>query len=269
MKILKQNGDNGKILRAQGSGKVLKQNYNFSTKIIGQGDVSKYLKVHIPQTIQLSDNAYSVMCWQQFPNEDIIPKCKRGFYNVFGGDDGLAMRSDGVTRTYAFIVNTINSSANISLPSTLGGKEMNAYVQDSNGATLYLNNSTNSKNDYTDNATIDNINILSDVVLYQSGSGFNVSTWCFYNRKINPEEVEYYFNKGLGNDVLSKNKLLYYFNFKLAELLDFSDAQDGSDMRIGVRNSGEVINGHAEFIGLPAGTIQEQLDYANTNLFQY
>ena len=52
-----------------------------------------------------------------------------------------------------------------------------------------------------------------------------------------------------------------------AEILDFSAAQDGSDMRVGVRNFGSVINGHGEIIGLPAGTLEEQVDYANANLF--
>ncbi len=51
-----------------------------------------------------------------------------------------------------------------------------------------------------------------------------------------------------------------------AEILDFSAAQDGSDMRVGMRDvSGN--NKHAEFDDLPAGTNASKLAFINTTSY--
>ena len=88
-----------------------------------------------------------------------------------------------------------------------------------------------------------------------------------YDRTLTDAEIAYQYNLGLGNEALYTTSLTHEFKMQKAEILDFSAAQDGSDMRVGVRNFGSVVNGHGEIIGLPAGTLQEQVDWANANLF--
>jgi len=88
----------------------------------------------------------------------------------------------------------------------------------------------------------------------------------FYSRNISEGESLYAYAHGLGSDPqLSVGlEINMYCNF--AEILDFSAAQDGSDLRVGCRDySGN--NHHGEIMNLPAGTLQEQLDWANANLF--
>ena len=88
----------------------------------------------------------------------------------------------------------------------------------------------------------------------------------FYSRSISEGESLYAYANGLGSDpqLTVGLEINMYCNF--AEILDFSTLQDGSDMRVGCRDySGN--NHHGEIMNLPAGTLQEQLDWANANLF--
>lgn len=87
-----------------------------------------------------------------------------------------------------------------------------------------------------------------------------------YDRGITSEEINYFYNNGLGNSELNRSGLIYQSRLEKAEILDFSANQDGSDLRVGLRDESENLN-HGEQTGLPAGTLQEQVDYANNNLF--
>lgn len=112
-----------------------------------------------------------------------------------------------------------------------------------------------------------------------NSTGYHLSTgastargnWDFYEFRLFDclfinSEIVFNANNGTFNDPFSNLALKLWYKFELAEILDFSDALDGSDMRIGIRDfSGN--NRHLELIGLPAGTTQEKLDYANANLF--
>jgi hypothetical protein len=86
-----------------------------------------------------------------------------------------------------------------------------------------------------------------------------------FNRVFNITEILYNSNNGTYNEPFSLLGIEVWYKFDLAEILDFSDALDNSDLRVGVRDfSGN--NRHGELINLPAGTLQEKLDYANANL---
>ena len=87
-----------------------------------------------------------------------------------------------------------------------------------------------------------------------------------FNREISLTEQKYIYNNGLGNLPLSETGLIAHLKNSLAELIDFSAAQDGSDIQVAVRDiSGQ--DNHAKITNLPAGTNQEKVDYANANLF--
>ena len=88
----------------------------------------------------------------------------------------------------------------------------------------------------------------------------------FYSRSISEGESKYAYANGLGSDPQLSVGLEINLYCDKAEILDFSALQDGSDMRVGCRDySGN--NHHGQIMNLPAGTLQEQLDWANANLF--
>jgi len=95
----------------------------------------------------------------------------------------------------------------------------------------------------------------------------NIGRIMLFDRELSDVEYRYLYNNRLGRDLLSKDGLLLDLHNNRAEILDFSEEQDGSDTRVGVRDfSGN--NYHGEIMNLPAGTLEEQLSYANVNLFK-
>jgi len=87
------------------------------------------------------------------------------------------------------------------------------------------------------------------------------------DRELTSDELNYLYNNKLGRNPLTEEGLILDIRNNFAEILDFSEEQDGSDTRVGVRDfSGN--NYHGEIMNLPAGTLEEQLNYANANLFK-
>lgn len=87
-----------------------------------------------------------------------------------------------------------------------------------------------------------------------------------FDRKLTLAELIYLESNRLFSDLQSRVGLFGDYIFNKAEILDFSPMQNGSDMRVGCRDiSGN--NRHAELMSLPAGTIEQKVDYANANLF--
>lgn len=99
-----------------------------------------------------------------------------------------------------------------------------------------------------------------------SNSSIKHNRFVMYSRELSLSEIRYYYNNSLGNDLQSTTGIEIDLHCNKAEILDFSLLQDGSDMRVGCRDySG--FNRHGEIMNLPAGTLQQKLDYANANLF--
>lgn len=88
----------------------------------------------------------------------------------------------------------------------------------------------------------------------------------FFNREISTSEYLFYFNNSSGNNPQSTLGLEIDLHCNFAEILDFSPLQNGSDMRVGCRDYSGY-NRHGEIMNLPAGTLQQKLDFANANLF--
>lgn len=92
------------------------------------------------------------------------------------------------------------------------------------------------------------------------------SACIIYDRELLMGELDYTYNNLSGHQPFTLFGVKAYYLFQKAELLDFSTGQDGSDMRVGVRDfSGN--NNHLFFTGLGAGTNASKLAYANANLF--
>lgn len=82
-----------------------------------------------------------------------------------------------------------------------------------------------------------------------------------FDRHLSLNEYRYINNNSNGNPPLTRDGLFIYLKLDRAEILTIGGAD-----KIGVRDySGN--NRHGEITNLPAGTIQEQLDWANSNLF--
>lgn len=82
-----------------------------------------------------------------------------------------------------------------------------------------------------------------------------------FDRKISLDEYRHINNNRNGNPPLTNQGLFIYLKLNGAEILSI-----GGIDKVGVRDySGN--NRHGEIMNLPAGTLQEQLDWANANLF--
>ena len=87
-----------------------------------------------------------------------------------------------------------------------------------------------------------------------------------FNRTAPDSEYFFYFNNRIGANLQSREGVILDILMDEAEILDFSLLQDGSDMRVGCRDySG--FNRHGQIMNLPAGSLTDQLAFANANLF--
>lgn len=267
MATVLQNSD-GKILR-NSAGKILKQNYNIgkglsagtsvylSAKIRGLSLGLGYTIDMVSGSITLGNNVavhsinFSDLSGLHFGAFYTQSHCARinstyngviGAYNFLNASNAKKMQTF-VANTYlasSFSINYTNATAINSWTNETTSK----YLPYGIVTSLYFNKS----------------------VLDYISKGFPIYEYRLYSRTTALNEIVYESNNGIFNEPLSTLGLECWYKFDAAELLDFSDALDGSDMRVGIRDfSGN--SRHLEFIGLPAGTNAEKITYANTNLF--
>lgn len=67
----------------------------------------------------------------------------------------------------------------------------------------------------------------------------------FYNKVLMDNEISINYNGGIGGNPCVTENIFAWFEFERFELLDFSELQDGSDMRIGIKDISGNYN-HAE-----------------------
>ena len=93
-----------------------------------------------------------------------------------------------------------------------------------------------------------------------------INGFVLFNRLTSDEEYMFFLSNKNGGGLQSNIGVLVDIRCNEAEILDFSTLQDGSDMRVGVRDySGN--NHHGQIMNLPAGSLEDKLAYANANLF--
>ena len=93
------------------------------------------------------------------------------------------------------------------------------------------------------------INIETFFLFKYSGGGFNsnypMDEFRFYKTALRPDQVLLNYNSRIGANPCETENLLVWYQFEKFETLDFSILQDGSDMRLGMRDmSGK--NNHGE-----------------------
>lgn len=255
--ILKQNVGN-KILRQNQGGKILKANYNFGKSI-------QNFIIEIPSLAGTDMVGYSIELWRS------SGASLRGAIGMVSGTKYL--RTDFNTNDLRLL--DLGSMISAQLVSGLGIYNGSiAYHYCHLGGIGVDLKKVDNKSFYAvpdkyfiSGNTLDHFYIGHTSSTNPSTFARKVGLYRIYNRILTENEYTHNYNKQLGGEPLSTLGLEYEFLMNKAEILDFSVAQDGSDMRVGVRNFGSIVNGHGEIIGLPAGTLQEKVDYANANLF--
>ena len=268
MKLIKQNDSaGGLIFKQNNNGKAMKQNYNF-----GRGfnkSLTNNCYIECPFVPQITE-PFTILSWNDLnpPTSDI--SLQSNCFLLRDLDNGAKL-SMGVR---AYSGTTILSRANVwnsgsghsvigSAPWSSGQKGMLGVrtdgvqfqaIRSNSYGTLQLNSSLNqsaSTNLYAALSNYSGIKYESRLVL-----DFKV-----YSRKITDEEVSYLYNNNLGNEPLSVFGLKAWYKMNNAEILEYK-----GNSAVCVRDySG---NGNHGFIhGLPAGTLQEQLTWANSNIF--
>lgn len=81
-----------------------------------------------------------------------------------------------------------------------------------------------------------------------------------FDRELSNSEQIYLYNNGLFNDLQSTLGLIHRFRFNNADIVNIDQVES-----IGTRDI--INNGVCLFSNLPAGTLQQKVDYANANLF--
>ena len=103
-------------------------------------------------------------------------------------------------------------------------------------------------------------NTIGGSLTYNNAAAKNNSL-VIYDRAMTDSEIKYHVNNLIGSNLQTTVGLYIYLKLDEAEILNTG----GSDF-VGVRDySGN--NHHGRIMNLPAGTLQEQLDWANANLF--
>jgi hypothetical protein len=85
----------------------------------------------------------------------------------------------------------------------------------------------------------------------------NINVARIFNRNITSTEREYMFNNQLGNEVLNSNGLVSEIPITESKIV-------GSDIVL----SDQIGDNNLKINNLPAGTLEEQRNYANANLFE-
>ena len=98
--------------------------------------------------------------------------------------------------------------------------------------------------------------------IIQSAAGGRNDELFIFNRTISDGEYRYIYQNGIGSESQLQSGLVGRYNFNTAEILN-----NGSGDAVVIRNVSTHNDAlrHIDYIGLPAGTLQEQLDYANQN----
>lgn len=258
------NGEN-KVLMSAGD-RIIRQPYEFGNAFQNKVGLSNYVKILNPdltndyESIIITNNAYSIISANTYFN--IITSNGNNFnvnsYYGGGTTSWLALSKNGSDvagsrlfryaigdqiRGVQYIFTTINQ--------TVASGRLNGFIGQSSPVTDFSNASTIEIGKYS------NIYTNSDLKL---------NRFVIFNRQLTTEERSYFYNNKIGSNLQSRVGMVLDIIMNKAEILDFSTFQDGSDLRVGCRDySG--FNRHGQIMNLPVGSLEDQLAFANANLF--
>lgn len=252
MKLIKQNNSaGGLIFKQNNNGKAMKQNYNFGKAFkFGGSSVRASSDFN-----HLMSNGFSFLVWGQnwlgtsnpdqfftliFDNTISLAFSPRGTINSLTlrllGDPAIGdinlVSSTMAHENTSFLIGVVNNKITYNGAFTTIPGIPDGYFA---GKTLTNISFPNGSNNMT--------GLINDIVIY--------------DRNIADAEVSYFFNNRLGNEELNSLGLISKYKNDSAVIADNSVVLE--DYK-GAHN--------IELINLPAGTLQEQLDYANANLFE-
>jgi len=258
----------GKILRSNQTGDILKQNYNFGNGFYKGETTNCY--IDFPNLMFNIQNDFSLITWFksvqsddafsfQWLIRDDLDNCFLSSYRVNTNKSLISGDSWNSAFNNSYGSNTINDTISTGKTLTAAIKSGSSLTQRSDLKTNF-NPSFNFQNtNYTD--------LYLNVGNATGGLKYNISIipyFLLYSRAISDSEYIYLFNNKLSNPPLSLFASDIYLKNDIAELFDFGGT---IGQAVGVRDfSGN--NNHGRILNLPAGTLQEQLDYANANLFE-
>jgi len=243
IKILRQNQDaGGRVLKQNESagGKILKQNYNFG-KIL-----TPTSSLHLQNPL-VGD--FSILNYNK--------SLSIGDYILLrdGSVDNYKLRVASGNDFYWFQSGSIFAQI-LGVPYIgTGGKMFSGFCREGSSYKRVLNQSIANGTGLNSALVINNIffQIRSVAVVY------------IFNRCLSDAEIQHVWNNSNGNSPLSTLGLIGYYKYERAEILN---AFDGVNVipSPSIRDYSGFDN-HIIINGLPSGTLEEQVEYANINRF--
>lgn len=256
MKIIKQNDSAGGLIFKQNTnGKAMKQNY-----IFGRGLLDPVNRIELDLQQYDKSNGLSLLFFSKAP---LLVSGGANFLRIYTNLYYYSLRSatymSAVIRKY-FLNNSYIGSEGAYNP-TLVMFPPSPYVgllyiylsSDFKTLKIYYN-TTNEIHEITANSSIDSEEIL-DKLNFTGIS--HITDLAIFERELNVIELNYKFNNRLGNPFLSE--------FKLASLFNLNNASIINNSFVGIVD--QIKTGGMPLSSLPAGTLSEQLAYANDNFF--
>lgn len=265
MKIIKQNDSAGGLIFKQNTGgKAMKQNYTFNKGFTSTGTI--YLKSsYIPDF----SHPFSMVFWNNVPPSTsdqslfstqfsainsgslILGSAIRLYNNTFVLTKSTLFNSGTATNVYT----ETKGDRNLIMSSFVSdGVNLRFRFSGGSGITIPLSSLPSN--------TIDTlyfaITRFAAGLVYEKRRLVDIKV---FSRAISDTELNYLENLGLGNEPLSVVSLEVWHTNSSAEILHIEGVE-----KIGIRDIARGVN-HSEVVNLPVGTLEDQLSYANANLF--
>lgn len=256
--VVVRNSSN-KVIRPS-TGRVLRQNYQFGNSIRQQPSVNA-TDIRFDLGLNLT-GTFTVLWWHRLVSLSAgqFPTLMLGI-DVSSGAGNRRITFNGTASRYSSL---LQSPTEVTLsPVSVGALNLMGFELVAGLARIRQNNGLEPSQGLVMSSIASIVRLpLTGLVGHQFRAS---SFWCF-NRLLSAQEIDFLVNNFSGNEPASREGLICEVKMSAAEILDFSALQNGSDMRIGCRDtSGGIRHGH--ITGLPAGTLADQLTFANANLF--
>ena len=262
------NGEN-KVLMSAGD-RIIKQPYEFGKAFQNGAGLNNYIET---QNLGLSSDEYTVLAWSSV-NANL------------GGSGAIGCAANvtlSTNRHMSLINRGTGAGATVTFPdltnsnlTMAGNAALMGCAKSGTDYNFYVNSSTSQILGVENQSAILNKLIISAILAHTTSSGTSILSYAnpisknsrviIFSRAITDSEYRFYYNNKLGSNLQSREGVEVDLLCNIAEILDFSALQDGSDMRVGCRDySG--FNRHGQIMNLPVGSLQDQLTFANANLF--